>query len=271
MNTWQKLVAVAAVMVVLSGGGIAVAKAMQDPATPAPIQPGSGKVFASGTPTSTYTAITPCRIVDTRVAGGPVGSNQSRGFRVVGTASFPLQGGKSGGCGIPTTGVSAIEVAVTAVDATGGGYMRIYPSGQPEPTATFINYSPFDPTNTGAVTICQSGCPAGQQVTVKGHGTSTDVVMDVQGYYSKPLTAKVDFDGNLLEGSRVVSVTKVGSTSYDVVFNRDVSNCTYQASSTFAAEFAQPLTGNASNKVSVFTYGDNAAAEGAGFFLTVTC
>ena len=44
-----------------------------------------------------YTPITPCRIVDTRKAGGAIGA-ETRTYYVAGTFGFAPAGGTSGGC-----------------------------------------------------------------------------------------------------------------------------------------------------------------------------
>ena len=45
-----------------------------------------------------YTPLTPCRIIDTRVAGGAIAAGATRDFLVTGT-SFASQGGSATGCG----------------------------------------------------------------------------------------------------------------------------------------------------------------------------
>ena len=65
-----------------------------------------------------YTPVTPCRIADTRIAGGPIDPNSSRLFDVDANAApwFTTQGGVNGSCGIPF-GV-ARAVAMTCSNAT---------------------------------------------------------------------------------------------------------------------------------------------------------
>ena len=50
-----------------------------------------------------YTPVTPCRIVDTRVAGagGPLMPGVPRDFLVSGTVNFAAQGARPGGAGFP--------------------------------------------------------------------------------------------------------------------------------------------------------------------------
>src|SRR4051794_40894311 len=50
---------------------------------------------------SKFTPIVPCRVVDTRVAGGKLIPGTPRGFVAANTAGFPAQGGTINGCGVP--------------------------------------------------------------------------------------------------------------------------------------------------------------------------
>ena len=52
----------------------------------------------------TYTPVTPCRLVDTRVVGGPIATNASRDFKVwvnVNSGGFTAQGGEATDCNVP--------------------------------------------------------------------------------------------------------------------------------------------------------------------------
>ncbi len=40
-----------------------------------------------------FTPVTPCRIIDTRLAGGPIAGGTTRNFAVAGAAGFAAQGG----------------------------------------------------------------------------------------------------------------------------------------------------------------------------------
>lgn len=94
---------------------------------------------AAGRPPSVslYVPATPCRVVDTRVAGGQVPANGQRTWQVTGTTGFAPQGGTA--CGVPT-GATAVEATVTAVGPSTTGFLRIWPAGGPVPTATILNY-----------------------------------------------------------------------------------------------------------------------------------
>ena len=64
-----------------------------------------------------FTPVAPCRILDTRLAGGPLAPGAPRSFVVAGTAGFGAQGGREGGCGIPA-GAAAVEMNFVVVSPT---------------------------------------------------------------------------------------------------------------------------------------------------------
>ena len=141
---------------------------------------------------SIYVPVTPCRIVDTRPSSGGTGAlaaNTSRNFLVSGTVSG--QGGSAGGCPAPRPGsepvaISAYVVAVPAVAAS--GVLTAYPSDQPAPAAgegATVNYAAGAIVgNTTNISLCQPGsCPTDGEFAVLARDSSSNVVVDVQGYF----------------------------------------------------------------------------------------
>ena len=61
-----------------------------------------------------FTPLTPCRIIDTRAAGGPIMPGSPRDFLVSGNLGFEGQGGTPGGCGIPDSATAAMLNFVAA-------------------------------------------------------------------------------------------------------------------------------------------------------------
>ncbi|MCA9134980.1 MAG: cadherin-like domain-containing protein, partial [Planctomycetales bacterium] len=123
-------------------------------------KPSDGAVFGATTTVTitvtgaVYVPITPCRIVDTRIVGGPLGNREIRDYAVSGSGNaFAQQGGQADGCGIPE-GALAVEASVTAVSPADSGFFRAWPSGTSMPNATFMNFDRgMDITNTGSITI----------------------------------------------------------------------------------------------------------------------
>lgn len=81
---------------------------------------------------SRFMPLTPCRLLDTRLASSPT-LGQPLGARTALTLTL------GGTCGI-SSGASAIAVNVTAVGATGPGQMKAWSAGLPETTTTVLSY-----------------------------------------------------------------------------------------------------------------------------------
>jgi hypothetical protein len=148
------------------------------------VSTGNDTTFVIGQPPAVYVPITPCRVVDTRLAGGPLTNREIREYQIGGTGPiFAAQGGRTGGCNIPTN-ASAAEASVTAVSPTTSGFFRAYPADQPMPNATFLNYARNqDITNTGSITMASTGTT---DIKARNFGGTSHYVIDIQGYYIDP-------------------------------------------------------------------------------------
>jgi hypothetical protein len=135
----------------------------------------SGYFAPAGTSSALdFYPLTPCRLVDTRNANGPLGGPTL----VAGsTREFAL---RTGSCNLPSD-AAAYSLNVTAVPQGSLPYLTIWPSGQSQPTASTLN------APTGTVVANGAIVPAGTNgdVTVYVGGTS-DVVIDVNGYFAAP-------------------------------------------------------------------------------------
>jgi hypothetical protein len=126
-----------------------------------------------------YTPVTPCRIADTRLAGGAFQPGIVRGYNVRG--SVTSQGGNPAGCPSPRGEPRAVHVNVTAVPL-GNGNILAYPFGSTAPTASLVNYR-FDAqnvANSGTIKTCFN---CARDINVKSNFGATHVVIDVLGYY----------------------------------------------------------------------------------------
>ena len=130
-----------------------------------------------------YTPVTPCRIVDTRKAGGAISAGGIRSYNVRGAVAS--QGGNSAGCPSPKGEPRAVHVNVTSVPL-GNGWITAYPYGSTAPTASLVNYrsDAQNVANSGTIKTC-SNCR--KDISIKSGGGTTHVIIDVLGYYySKP-------------------------------------------------------------------------------------
>ena len=155
-----------------------------------------------------YTPVTPCRIIDTRLAGGTLAPGLPRSFKVTGDTTF--QGGAN--CGIPFGPTTSAMINFVAVSPTGKGNMMITPFGQAMPTASFINFSNTAGTNLAnglAVAMCNpSAATCISDITIQANNSAVDLVADVQGYFQRVSTGGV---GTALLADSAVTAAKIGS------------------------------------------------------------
>ena len=159
-----------------------------------------------------YTPLTPCRILDTRVAGGPVVPGATRNFLLTGSDLSP-QGGSAMGCGVPS-GATAAAVNLVAVNPAGAGDLRVAPYGSAMPLASSLNYAAVPGLNLAnglLVTLCDPGTTTcSSDLTVQADVSATHLVADVQGYFQT-----IDGDASTAVGS--ATIPPAGMTPLSVV------------------------------------------------------
>jgi len=167
------LTAVSFAMVVGVGSGAAVAQA----APTGPVTGATASVTASALPAAdvpapgAYRALPPARLVDTRLSGGRLTS----GARLV----VPLLGRQ----GVPSSGVGAVQLHVTAVGASAGSHLTVTPSGA-APTTSSLNY---EPSRAVANTVTTRPGADGAVVVTNG-SASVDVIVDLIGWAASTAT-----------------------------------------------------------------------------------
>ncbi len=120
-----------------------------------------------------FIGITPCRVADTRDAGQPAGYGPPSL-----AAGVPRTFIMTGRCGIPA-GAQAVSLNVTVVNPRGAGYVLLYPTGEPQPGVSTLNYVENQTVaNAAIVPLGQSG-----QITVAAAVSATDFVIDTNGYF----------------------------------------------------------------------------------------
>jgi hypothetical protein len=139
-----------------------------------------------------YTPVAPCRIIDTRLAGGAIAANATRSFVVAGNAGFAAQGGNATGCGIPDQ-AAAVMINFVAVGATGPGDLRAFAYAEPAPPAplaSVVNYSDIAGLNIAngvVVPTCNPGTTTCTfDIIIQADVSATDVAVDVLGYFAPP-------------------------------------------------------------------------------------
>jgi hypothetical protein len=265
MNRWSKFVVLGVgIALVATTAANAAPTAHLQPANPhAKLAPAAAVDTASELK---YTAIPSCRIVDTRIAGGALANNGTRSFYALGNTGFGAQGGV--GCDIPAA-ASAVTGSIVALSASANGYLKVFAYGGSLPSGTFMTFN-------HSLTVGASGTipvvPGTRNFSVLGVGGSVQLVIQLTGYYVPGMSAEISSSGAYVRGSRVVSVTHIGTGSYQVDFDRDVSGCVYNATSYFYGTIVEvePRSGDA-HGVYIGAADYNGTGVDTYFYLTVTC
>jgi len=130
-----------------------------------------------------YTAVPPCRIVDTRKAGGILDASTQRDFHVFGSGSTIIaQGGNSVGCSAPMGEPLAAHINMIAVNPTGKGNLQAFPVGAGTGAGLSVNYNTIDTNLANAGTV-KTVTGSGPDITVASNFSSAHTVIDVLGYY----------------------------------------------------------------------------------------
>ncbi len=153
-------VVTAAVAALAVGAGPSSAARGQDVAALAP------------TATGTYYALpSPTRVIDTRKDGSraPMTHRSTKTLQIGGAVT------------VPSSGVSAVVVNLTATQTSRSGYMTLYPAGASRPTASSLNF-PGGWTGANLVTV-----PLGAdgKLAVFNYGGTAHLILDVLGWYAK--------------------------------------------------------------------------------------
>jgi hypothetical protein len=121
---------------------------------------------ASSTATGAYTALPPTRLLDTRSPGQTLGA--------AGSLSLTVTGGS-----VPST-ATAVALNVTVTDTTASSYLSVYPAGGTRPLLSNLNWVAGETVANLAIVPVGSG----GQVTLYNNTGSTDVVVDLEGYFA---------------------------------------------------------------------------------------
>jgi hypothetical protein len=121
--------------------------------------------FATPAPVA-YTAVTPARQLDTRSTGGPLGPGEVRNFTLTG----------------PAANATSVVMNVTATNTTAAGFLTVYASGSPRPLASNLNWT----SGRTVANLVEVPVSAGGGVSLYNSSGSTNVIADLEGYFSAP-------------------------------------------------------------------------------------
>jgi hypothetical protein len=118
-----------------------------------------------------YHPLAPARVLDTRSGNGAPTAPLAAGT--------PMSLQVTGRGGVPATGVTAVILNVIAVDPAGGGFLTVWPNGEPLPLASNLNF----PTGQTVPNLVVAKVGAGGKVNIYNGGGTAHLVADVAGWY----------------------------------------------------------------------------------------
>ncbi len=143
--------------------------------------------YVATTASTRYTATAPCRAFDTRgitpasaacsgaptAKGVPLGDHGKVTVQVAGVNNIP-------------SGVKAVAINLTAVDATGSTYLTAYPDGTQQPLTSTVNVNNANPlAHFIIVAVGADG-----SIDVSNFANTTNVLGDIQGYFVGKVTRR---------------------------------------------------------------------------------
>jgi len=142
----------------------------------------------------TYVALTPRRLVDTRLGRAPVTPTADLAVQVAGAAGVP-------------PGATAVAAALVATEPAGAGFLAAYPAGAQRPVVSTLNYVARQ--TVANLDVVRLG---GGAIMLGVGGAAAHVIADVAGCY-------VGADGpaggrlNALSPARLLDTRRAGSSS----------------------------------------------------------
>ncbi len=127
--------------------------------------------------------------------------------------------------GVPASGVGSVALNVTVTRPTAAGYVTVWPTGQPRPNASNLNF--VEGQTVPNMVIVPVG--VGGQVSIFNESGSTDVIVDVLGWFPigssfSGLTPARLLDSRVPSGGTVDgSFSGIGQVAGGAVFNLPVS------------------------------------------------
>lgn len=127
---------------------------------------------ASPGPDGLFNPIVPSRLVDTRIGNGapaaPLAAAQTLNVQVAGRG------------GVPANGVSAVVMNFTVTNPTTPSFLTVFPAGKTMPLASNLNFRAGQTVPNRVIVALGAG---GQVSVYNGYG-STDLVVDVNGWFT---------------------------------------------------------------------------------------
>ena len=156
---------------------------------------------AGSTTEGSYVAVTPYRVADTRPGSGQAYAGQTLGTAA--TLNVQVTGTAAGDA---PAGAAAAVLNVTAVDPTAPGFLTVFPAGTTMPTVSNLNFA----AGTIVPNLVTVGLSSTGMVSIYNLTGNTDVVVDVEGYYSSTPASNGSGLYNALSPYRVAGTLQIG-------------------------------------------------------------
>jgi hypothetical protein len=121
---------------------------------------------AGGTAGSAFTSMTPTRVLDTRDDGSALGPGAARRVAVAGTVGIP-------------SNASGVVFSLTAVAPSAPGYLTVYPSQVPRPTASSVNFR----AGQTIPNLVYARLGSDGAVEIFNFAGRTDIIVDIVGWF----------------------------------------------------------------------------------------
>jgi hypothetical protein len=207
---------------------------------------------AANSAPSTFVAITPCRLFDTRPAPDGVGDRQTP--LAAGEELTRQVIGTNGNCTIPA-GATAISYNLTVPTAL-SGFLTVFPADAPRPNSSSINPVAGESVKANGGVVGLSPAGAIKLFTLTG---PTNAILDITGYYTaggggqgvipsgQTVTGEIIYDGHASgtiqsdrAGAQLPGLAPVALTGSTVNFASGASDNDATCTGTVAAPTAPP-------------------------------
>jgi hypothetical protein len=159
--------------------------------------------------TGTYFTATNKRALQTSTAPAtPLGAATTRNVQIAGTTTPAL--------GVPSE-ATAVVLNVSVSSATATGYLTVFPKGGTKPTVKSVNFTAGKFTTNLVTVALGTGSVNAGGISVYNSAGSTNVIVDVVGYYSAAASGSRFFPlnptrtANTVDGTGAVAVGKIAS------------------------------------------------------------
>lgn len=158
-----------------------------------------------------YVPLNPCRVLDTRSTGAPLGANK---------VSYDL----GGQCGVPR-GAKAVTANFTILTPNGQGYMIAHADGEPEPLFSTMNFYYNEPAFANAAIVPLNDDDRIEIIPRIFSGAAApraDLLLDVHGYWIEGCDPAIVDCAEALGTAQVHPNTARGGVAHTPFHNADV-------------------------------------------------